>query len=127
MAQPSNSTASAAYGGFAATRGAGETLGNAWGWWMTRLGECVPTPIATWLRGQEQTALLEWSADALLLSKGNSSTPIGRASIEASNPSKADDFAAAVKTIASRVRGPVTLVIGEARVLRKTISSKPGS
>ena len=122
MAQPSNSAASAAYGGFAATPGAGETLGNAWGWWMTRLGECVPAPIATWLRGQEQTALLEWSADALLLSKGNSATPIGRATIDALSPTKAEDFAVAIKTIASRVRGPVTLVIGEARVLRKTIS-----
>jgi general secretion pathway protein L len=121
MAQPSNSAANA-YGGFAAAPSAGETFGNAWGWWTTRLGECIPVPIATWLRGQEQTAVLEWSADALVLSKGNSTTPVGRATIENVNPTKADDFAAAVKTIASRVRGPVTLVIGEARTLRKTIS-----
>ncbi len=124
MAQPSNAAANAAgaYGGFSAAPSAGETFGNAWGWWTTRLGECVPAPIATWLRGQEQTAVLEWSADALLLSKGNSAAPIGRATIESTNPVKADDFAAAVKTIASRVRGPVTLVLGEGRVLRKTIS-----
>lgn len=121
MAQPSNSTANA-YGGFAAAPSASETFSNAWGWWTTRLSECVPAPIATWLRGQEQTAVLEWSADALVLSKGNSATPIGRATIELVNPTKADDFAAAAKTIASRVRGPVTLVIGEARTLRKTIS-----
>jgi general secretion pathway protein L len=121
MAQPSNSAANA-YGGFAAAPSAGESFGNAWGWWTTRLRECVPGPIASWLRGQEQTSVLEWTADALLLSKGNSATPIGRATIENVNPTKADDFTAAVKTIASRVRGPVTLVIGESRTLRKTIT-----
>jgi general secretion pathway protein L len=118
MAQPNN----AATAGFANAPSAGETLGGAWGWWTTRLAECIPAPIATWLRGEQQTAMLEWSADALVLSKGNSAQPIGRATIETASPTKADDFASAVKTIASRVRGPVTLVVGEQRALRKIIS-----
>ncbi len=121
MAQPNNPANPA----FAQSATASETLGTFWAWWTTRLAECVPGPLRAWFAGREQTMVLEWEADALALKRvgasGNIAAPLARATLDVGLQPKADDFAAALKALSGRVRGPVTLALGADRVLRKPL------
>ncbi len=118
MAQPNNPA-------FAQSASASETLGAFWSWWSGRLAECVPAPARAWFAGRDQTMVLDWERDGLSLKRvggaGIVSAPLTRAALEISSNPKADDFAAAMKQIAARVRGPITLALGESRVLRKPL------
>jgi general secretion pathway protein L len=122
MARPDSP---ASLGTFTAGPSAGETLSTFWSWWTNRLAECVPAPIRAWVAGREQTVVIEWERDGLSLKRvgvsGQVSSAIARVPLDVGAHPKPESFSTALKTLAARTRGAVTLAVGEDRTLRKSL------